>query len=135
MACVTDASCRVLAVELVDESTSDVDAVGSVNHRNLTAIDNHGDATSFGESFECLADVLLQRKEDVLASFGVSSFSILAFSFELDIQLVELVSLLSNRVRVSDGLRVVDLFGQGVDSVLQTLQLGLPRLKLAIRVW
>src|SRR6185295_13602647 len=57
-----DRGCRrVLAVKVVNESTSNVDVVGSVSKRNVAAVDDHRDAARLRESFEGLGDVLLQR--------------------------------------------------------------------------
>ena len=125
--------CRVLAVELVDESPRDVDALGCVNNRNLTTVYDDGDATGLGENFECFADVLLQRQEDVLASFVVSGLGVLALSFQIGIELFELIPLCPDGIRIRDGLRIVDLFGQRSDSLLQILQLSLSRLKFPVQ--
>src|SRR5688572_13229795 len=125
--------CRVLAIEIVNESTRNVDVFGGISERHVTTVDDHSDTARFGERFQCRADISLQRKKDVLPAFLVGSLGVLTLALVLDIRLIELLALLPDRVWVGNGLRVVNLFGQGVDSGLQVLQFALPWLKLAIQ--
>ena len=76
-------SCRVFAVEIVNERTSNIEVGGRVSQWYLAAVNNHGDAAGLCKSLKGLADVLLERKEDFLPTLVVSSFRVLTLPVEI----------------------------------------------------
>src|SRR5260370_37899395 len=124
--------CRVLAVEVAYKSACDIDAIRCIDHRNLAAVDNYGDATSFCKNLKSLTNVFLQRSEDLLTASVVSSLGIFTFALVILFQLIELLGLLLKSFWISNGLRVRNLFRQCSYARLYPIQLRFPGLKFPI---
>src|SRR5690242_13965219 len=84
---------RILAVEVGNERARDVDAIRGVQQRHLRSVDDHVNATRFGKSFERLANLVLQRSKEFLATTIVGGLRVLAFTLNVFLQLVQLIDL------------------------------------------
>src|ERR1043166_10044256 len=84
-------SCRILAVEVVDESTRDIERVSGINQRHLTTIDDHVDVVRLGINFQRLADVVLKWREDFLATAVVSSLGVFTLALKIFLHLIHLI--------------------------------------------
>ena len=107
--------CRILAVEVVDESPSDIQGVGSVNQRHLAAIDDHVDVVGLGINLQRFADVILKRREYLLATSVVSSLSVFSLTLKILLHLIQLVLFRLQRFGISNGCGLLDFVGKRLD--------------------
>src|SRR6186997_2557737 len=84
--------CRVLGVELCDESARDIDIVGCVQQGHLSRIDYRSDTPSFRECLKCFPDLILKWGKQLLPSPVVSCLSIFTFALNVFLQLLQLIN-------------------------------------------
>src|ERR1044072_549550 len=84
---------RILAVEVGNERAGDVDAIRGVQQRHLRGVNDHVDATSFGKSFERLANVILQWSKKLLATTVVGGLRVRSFPLNIFLHRVQLIDL------------------------------------------
>ena len=130
----TDAVAGFLAIELVDESPGDIDAVGSIYQRHLAAINDHVYAALLGEGYQSFTDLFLQRSKYLLPASVVGSLSIFTLALVVFLPLLELIDFLLDCPWLCNGLGLFDLIRELLDLLLDSpLQLSLARLKLSIQ--
>src|SRR5260370_9081488 len=128
----------ILAVELVDKNASDVDAVGRINERHLSTIDNHGNIVCLGKYLQGLADFLLQRCKNFLTTLIVGRLSILTFTLKVLLEFFPLIDLGRQRLLIDWGCRrgaleFGDLVLKLLTSLLHLSQIVFLLLELAVK--
>jgi len=125
----------ILAVEIRNESPGDIDTVSRIDQRHSAGIDDYVNAPLLGKYFERFFDVFLQGRENLALAFLVSSFRILALTLVIFLQLFERITLRLQRSLIDDlgcCLDLGNLILGSLNALLQLIEFGLPRLKLAI---
>src|SRR5258707_15007607 len=82
---------RILKVEFANERAGNIHALGNIENRYLTTINDHRDTASPGISIQGLADIVLKRCEQILIALLILRLGIFAFALVILLLLVQRV--------------------------------------------
>src|ERR1700681_232736 len=69
---------RIFQIVFANESPGHIHALGCIQNRHLAAITYQSDTASFGVRIEGLADIILQRKKQILIALLILRFGVFA---------------------------------------------------------